>query len=137
MWEWFKMFFTWSRLFSSYAPKFQDHTFKIIIGVIIGLVVVGIIFKIIAALVKVVPIKKLYRRLGTLFITSGALYSISLFFTQTSTPMLGARWWFALWTLVAVIWLVYILRYAIWRLPKEIAQGKERQQFEKYLPKKS
>ncbi|MFA4937042.1 MAG: hypothetical protein WC575_01975 [Patescibacteria group bacterium] len=136
MWEWFTTFFTWSRLFSSYAPKFQDYTFKIIVGVIIGLVVVGIIFKIISAIVKTAPVKKLYRRLGTLFITSGVFYCISLLFTQTSTPMLGARWWFVLWTLVAIIWLGYILRYALWRLPKEIVQGKERQEFEKYLPKK-
>ncbi|MFH1867044.1 MAG: hypothetical protein ABIJ81_03105 [Patescibacteria group bacterium] len=127
----------WQRFFTSRAPEFQPEVFKIVLGAVIALVVFGIICKIFAAVVKLGPWKKLFRRLGNLFITIGLLAALSIFFTQTATPLLGARWWFLLWLVIAIVWLVFILRYACWQMPKQLKKGRDLHEFSKYLPRKS
>ena len=127
----------WSYWFSRAAAKFAGPQLKLVIGVIVGLVVVGIVFKILMATSKRGPVKKLWRRLGNLFITTGILVGLFLFFTQTATPLLGARWWFLLWALIAVIWTGFIVFYAIWRMPKQLKADEEHKEFSKYLPRKS
>ena len=127
----------WSYWFSRTATKFEGQQFKIVICAIFSLLVVGFIFKILTVTNMYGPVKKLWRRLGNLFITTGILIGVSLFFTQTSTPLLGARWWFLLWGLIAVIWAGLIVFYVVWRMPKQLKADEEHKEFAKYLPKKS
>jgi len=128
---------TLSYWFSRTAPKLTGTQFNIIVGVVVGLIILGVVFKIIMMVNKLVPLRKMWRRLGNLFITMGMLVGLSLFFTQTATPLLGARWWFLLWLLVALVWAGYITYYGIWQMPKILKADAEHKEFAKYLPKKS
>ena len=128
---------TLSYWFSRTAPKFDGFELQLIMGLVIGLIVVGVTFKIIMILSQGGPWKKLWRRLGNLFMTTGVLVGLSLFFTQTLTPLLGARWWFLLWLVIALLWFCVIVRYGVWKLPKALKADEEHKEFAKYLPKKS
>lgn len=136
MWEWFKYFFSWQHLFASYAPKFRDSTYQGLMYSLGVMFLVGIVFKIISAWQKVMPWKIVYRRIGAWFITLSILSLLTVFFTQTSTPLLGSRFWFVLWLLTGIVWLVFISRYAFSKLPKQIEEIRQQQERAKYLPKK-
>ncbi len=136
MLDWIKYFFSWGHLFSSYAPKFQDSTYSILMYSLSAMIVLGIIFKIVAALQKMVPWKTLYNRIGGWLITISVLSLVSVFFTQTATPLLGSRFWFVLWMIIALVWLYYICKFAFTKLPKQVEEMHEQQQRAKYLPKK-
>ncbi len=128
-------YLNWSYWFSTRAVPFTEQVARYFLVTLIVMAVIGLVAKIIGWYRKILPWGKLYKRIGNLLLTEVVLLGINFFFTQTSTPALGSRWWFGLWLLVAIIWLVFILRYAIWHLPKELRDRKIRQEFEKYLPK--
>jgi len=95
-----------------------------------------LVFKIIAIRQKVTPWKVLYKRIGAWFIVLSVLSAITVFFTQTYTPLLGSRFWFVVWLLMGLVWLYFIARFAFGKLPKQIKEMNERREREKYLPKK-
>ncbi len=129
-------YLNWSYWFSSFAIPFTEQVAGYFLWLLIVIGAAGLAAKIIAWRTKTSPWSKLYKRVGNLFLFEAVLLGINFFFTQTSTPVLGSRWWFGLWILVGIIWVGLILRQAIWRLPKELKERKDQRVFEKYLPKK-
>lgn len=104
------------------------------VGTILGLVILGAAMRIIARFVKDPSSRKACRRLSTMSIAVGLLSAVSFFFTQTSTPVLGSRFWFLLWALVALVWLGFIMRYLVKTAPQERAERAKLQAYQKYLP---
>lgn len=132
--EWLAPLLTWSYWFSSYPAAFTGLYFKLITGTALGSFVVGLVIKGVAKLAKDPSTRKLLKKFGTLALTFGALMAISFFFTQTSTPTLGSRFWFGLWVIMAVIWLGFILKYTIVVAPKEREERAKQLINKKYLP---
>ncbi|MDP3986197.1 MAG: hypothetical protein Q8P77_02105 [Candidatus Veblenbacteria bacterium] len=131
----FAPFLTWSYWFTSYPAPFSGPTFWIVVGLTVGGVVLGLALKLGAGWLKEPSTRRIIKRLGSLSITMGLLTGVSFFFTQTSTPTLGSRFWFGLWLLVALVWLVFILRYVFAQAPRERAERAKQLEYQKYLPR--
>lgn len=128
-------FFTWSYWFMASPPPFTGFAYYLVGGAAVGSFVLGLILRIVAGRFQDVSTRNIVRRLGTCFITMAVLAALSFGFTQTSTPTLGSRFWFALWKLTALIWLGFIVRYAVAQAPRERAVRSKQAELKKYLPK--
>ena len=122
---------------NSHSPAFEPGIFKIVALIIIGLVVIGVAVRLVGSKQEWARYKKLIRRISNLLVTVGILFGVALFFTQTETPVLGARWWWLVWLVTGMVWGVLIIKYAWRKLPREVEEQKARAQFEKYLPKRT
>jgi hypothetical protein len=120
--------------FDYYPSAFQGTAYWVVLGVSASAVVVGVLLAACARLVKDAGWRRVAVRTGKLLLTVGLLNLISFFFTQTYTPLLGSRFWFVLWLLIAIVWFWYIVRYALRVAPKERAERAKQQEYLKYLP---
>lgn len=75
------------------------------------------------------------RQIGAWFITWGGLGLAWLFFVYERINVFGSPFWILLGFVGAVIWLVFILKYALRTAPRLRALEVERAAREKYLPK--
>lgn len=65
-----------------------------------------------------------------------ALFGWFLYFCrQQGVYFLSRRFWFFLWLLGLLVWLVFILKYALFQASREKRVLDERKIFEKYLPR--
>lgn len=132
---WLSPLLNWSYWFGNYPPPFTGVYFWIVVGLAGGSFLLGFVFSLVYSRFGDPSTRRLIKRFGNLGLTFGSLMAISFFFTQTSTPTLGNRFWFLLWLLIAIIWLVYILKYAIQKAPQERAERAKQLEYQKYLPK--
>jgi len=58
------------------------------------------------------------------------------FFFWQRIPYLSSRFWVLAWLITALIWLFFILRYAIVYAPERRAALLQEERYKKYLPKK-
>lgn len=77
-----------------------------------------------------------FGKIGKMFIVMGILGMVWFFFTFEGTYFLGARFWFLLWTAGLIAWIVAIVRYVRVTIPAEKAEKKNREEFNKYLPRR-
>ena len=131
---WLEPLLSLSYWFESYPPLFTGVYFWIIVGVGGGSFILGMVLSLGNSVIKEPSTRKIVNRLGTLSTTFGALVMISFFFTQTSTPTLGSRFWFLGWFIMALIWLGFIVKYAIKQAPRERAERAKQIEYRKYLP---
>ncbi|MFH1226049.1 MAG: hypothetical protein V1684_02070 [bacterium] len=82
------------------------------------------------------PLNNLFRRIFIFFITNAAIGAIWGFFREEAIPMLGSRFWLLFLLIADLIWLFYLIKYAVKQLPQEKKNQVEKKQFAKYLPKK-
>lgn len=75
------------------------------------------------------------RRLGSFGVWMGVCGLLLVFFAHELIYFFGARFWFPVWFLVAVIWLVWIVRFLLTVVPKQSAAFAEKARIEKWLPK--
>ena len=128
-------FLTFSYWFSYYPGPFAGIVYWAVVGSAGGGVIVGVALAIATRWIKDAGWRRAAKRLSNLLTTIGCLVFLSFLFTQTSTPLLGSRFWFVLWFIIALVWLWYIVWYAIKVAPAERAERAKRQEYEKYLPK--
>ena len=131
--SWLAPLLTWSYWFTSYPAPFTGLYFWIIIGLAAGSFVLGLALSLTAPHLKDPSSRRLLKKFGNLGLTFGALAAVSFFFTQTSTPTLGSRFWFALWVIVVIIWLVFIGKYALKVAPRERDERAKQMVNKKYL----
>lgn len=81
------------------------------------------------------PLNNLWRKCFIFFVTNAAFILIWGFFRQEAVPALGARFWFLILAVVDLIWLFYIIKYAVKKMPQEKKERAEKKQFSKYLPR--
>lgn len=98
-------------------------------------ILVGIISSVMSGKSEAFLAKRLLRlsRLGWI---TGILGYIWVFFSYEEAVIVGARFWFLLILLMAIIWAGFILNDVRKNLSKERAAQAEKERFEKYLPKK-
>jgi hypothetical protein len=65
----------------------------------------------------------------------GILGFVVLFFFYEGVPFLSARFWLLVWFIGLIAWKVYILIYLFRKIPQESRENKDKQNFEKYLPR--
>ncbi len=123
--------------FSSFPGPLTGIFFWAVVGVAAGSLVLGVVLRLGSSWAGDFSVRRLLRRLAVCFITVGALVWLSFFFTQTSTPMLGSRFWFLAWLVLALVWLGYIVRYAVVVAPKERAARAAELAQAKYLPRRA
>ncbi len=137
MLNYLRPFLTFSYWLASYPNPFAGQAFWLVAGAALGGVVVAVVLRLLVAAMHEPSTRRIFRRLATLSATMGCLVGVSFFFTQTSTPVLGSRFWFLLWVIFGVVWLGAILRYTLTAAPREREERTRREAYEKYLPKRA
>lgn len=79
--------------------------------------------------------RKLWRQLIYLLLFTGLVGPVLVFLRWQSIPYIGSRLMVLVLWIITVAWLAQIITYKIWVLPKEIKKIKEKEKFEKYLPR--
>lgn len=127
---------SWSYWFSLQARELMPSVKLALVVAFAALVVLGLLAAFAAR-----------RRSGSMFWAEGgkrfasmALWMgfLGLFFTWSTHELVyffGARFWFLLWALVAVVWTVSIARYLLTVVPKKSAEYADRARIRKWLPK--
>lgn len=76
-------------------------------------------------------------RTATFLVTMGLLGTLLFFFSYEGIQLLGARFWYPLWLLAALVWAVCIVRYVTRDIPRLKASVDAREKQLKYLPQKN
>lgn len=79
---------------------------------------------------------KAYRMTSNMLFTMGLLGMLVFFFTYEEIYLLGARFWFLAWALGVIVWSVLIVRYAKKTIPELRAAAQEKNQENKYIPRR-
>ena len=103
-----------------------------------GLFVLGILWGIISLIYKKKNknnslTQKIWIKLANFGFSFGIVGLILVFLKQQRTPYLGMRIWLAVWILVCLVWLAFILKYIFIEVPKIKQQQKEKAEFYKYI----
>ncbi len=79
------------------------------------------------------PLIKLLRKLKKMFSTMGLVGFVVLFFSYEQIYLLGSRFWFLFWFIGLVVWAVFVILYAVKKMPKEKNELEKKQKYLKYL----
>lgn len=104
---------------------------------LIVFVLLLIVLTFIIALIKSRNKKNIYSQFwqgSYYFCLSNAIIGLCLlFFNYEMAPFLSARFWFALWLAVMVVWLFFIFKIII-TIPKRKTELAKQKEFKKYIP---
>ncbi|NQU77834.1 hypothetical protein HQ544_04010 [Candidatus Falkowbacteria bacterium] len=105
---------------------------------VFGLLVVVAIIAVIWSRKKEIDIttKKVATKISTFAFTLGLTGWVLFFLRQTHVYFFSRRFLFLFWLIGFIVWLVFLLKYVVKKAPKARQDFTERQEFEKYLPKK-
>ena len=78
--------------------------------------------------------KILFNKVATMLITMGLLGVGLFFFSYEHVFFLGARFWYPVWLLGAIVWIVFIIRFFRKRIPVMVKRDLSRKEEKKYLP---
>jgi len=77
-----------------------------------------------------------FNRIVNLLLFAGLAGLVLVFCRWQGIPYLGSRLMMYILILILIIWASYIIWYRLTVLPKKIAELKNKERFEKYLPRK-
>lgn len=78
--------------------------------------------------------KKYFAKIINLYLVTGFIGLVLIFFRFEGIPYLGSRLFLLLLGLIAIIWLINIIWYRYKILPKKILDNEKEKIFNKYLP---
>jgi amino acid transporter len=116
------------------VPEAWQLGLTIFFAVIVVIGLIGTILSFIKLFKK--PFRHLFSRLGAWGWTMGLLGLALLFFSVERIAFISARMFYLFWLAIAIWWLVFLIRYAIKDIPRNIDFQKQKEESEKYLPKK-
>lgn len=117
-------------------PVAMPGTWIISLEILFGLFAAGgIAFSVLAKRKDNFLTKRLLRA-SRLCWTVAILGLLWLFFSYEGAVLLGARFWFLLIMISAVVWAIFIVLDIKKNLSREMAAQAEKERFERYLPKK-
>lgn len=129
--------FSFKLWFNTNPGPLLSSSVNIVLGVFVLLLVLAIVAKIFSNGKNISKAKALFwNKLSHLFFWTDLVLLILLFFSREGVPILGMRLWYLVLFAVVLVWLGFIIRYAKVELPKQEELKKEREKFNKYLPKK-
>lgn len=110
-------------------------TLKILLVILLAALILAIIISFRKAKIKEKLENRLFGKLANWLYSLSIVGLIFLFFRQQSVPYLGMRFLIALWFLICLVWLIFILRFIIVKIPKIKEEKQKKLELEKYLPK--
>ena len=117
------------------VPDTTSLAWRVAFGLFAVLFLAGIAVRIAVSRAKDRSRLPLLRRIAKLCIAMGTIGLVLGFFSFENIRLLGARFWYPVWVIGALVWAAFIVKYAMRELPAMNAAAKERQEKEKYLPK--
>lgn len=125
----------WGYLIQRYPEAGFSWPMRIVLLIIfIGGIVVGLFAY--TKLKSKTPPKNLWIKLQTWGWAAGILGLLLMIFRETRAIYLSSRLWLLLWIVIIFIWLIYIIYYAKFILPKEKKNIDQDEELLKYLPHK-
>ncbi len=108
---------------------------KILFGVFVLLIVLGIISRIVSSHKKGdLHVQRLGERVGNLLTTTGFLGLMFAFFSYERISLFGARFWYVLLVIGFLVWAFFIFRYAYQTVPQMKEEEIKRTEHRKYFP---
>ncbi len=125
------------RLFWFSQPStFLSSADKIFIYVALGLLVVGILIRILVWFMRPNEVnKKLLFKIWQLLFWIGLSGLIWGAIRYEGTPIFGRRYWAGLNYIVGIIWLLYLIKYTVFNYRRERFEHERELMKSKYLPK--
>ena len=100
-----------------------------------GLLIIFALLAIMLALVKRKSsvYRGFFKRFYDFCIWNAIIGLILLFFNYEMVPFFAARFWLALWFIIMIVWLIFILK-KLKKIPLQKKQKAQEQELKKYLP---
>jgi amino acid transporter len=118
-----------------FEPFFQQSLFFFFGALVVLALVITVVVK---KKKKESPwIAKGFQKISSWCLSMGIAGLIIFFFTYERIPLLSMRFWYIVWLVGAVVWLVFIVRFFMKKIPEEKARIAEQKNKEKYLPGKN
>ena len=134
MLDYLKYFFNPRHLFSLRPPLMQNRAVLILLITFGVFIVAGIACNVLTKSNKNYLTAKGFKKLANLFLTTGSLGLVYLFFAWQGVTLLSARFWLLILLIVAAVWLIFILKYLMIQVPKKRQEINKKREFEKYIP---
>lgn len=81
--------------------------------------------------------KRVFTKISIFCFTLGLIGWVLFFMRQFHVHFFSRRFLLVFWSIGAIIWFVYLLKYILKKAPVERRNIKKKQEFEKYLPRKN
>jgi hypothetical protein len=72
-------------------------------------------------------------KIGNFTLSMAVSFTFIFFFRYEAIPVLGGRFWVLIWIIVAVIWLISLIRYYFIKIPQQRRELEERLKRNKYI----
>lgn len=109
---------------------------NMVLGVFVASLVFGIIGRIVIDRKGADRYKReIGGRISTLLVTMGVLGVILFFFSFERIQLFGARFWYPMWIIAALVWTFVIVRYVQRDVPSKRAREEALKARGKYLPR--
>ncbi|MFA5076281.1 MAG: hypothetical protein WC480_02580 [Patescibacteria group bacterium] len=133
----FHVLLTWNFWFQKDPGQMAPAAFKLLVVIFAICLVGAIIFWLLGRISKKDRIYiKLFKKIQSFLITLGLVGFVILFFFFEEAPYLSSRFWLLIWLVIAVFWLIKIIKFTVVDLPRRLTEQKKIESFKQYLPKK-
>ena len=126
----FKDYYFWF----AQPPTILTQTDKAIGYIFLGLVVLGIVLGFWGRFAKPGVNKKLLRKFFSVIFTTGVSGLIWFGLRFENTYIFSQRYWAAITVIIGLVWLVFVLKYLVFRYRKEKVEFDKELVKSKYLP---
>lgn len=131
----FRKFFNFKYLFAVDPGPLSSIFLKFLIIIFSIFLFLSLIFRFLIYFKKKdLILINFFKKLNYFFLTLAILGFILLFFRQEGIPFLSRRFWLLILLISSLFWLFFIFRF-VFKIPQEKKKLKEKEIFEKYLPR--
>ena len=79
---------------------------------------------------------KFMQKISTYFLTMAVCFTFIFFFRYEAIPVLGGRFWVFLWLVTGLVWAIFLIRYYVKELPRQLKEMEDKNRLRKYFVKK-
>lgn len=126
---------SWSYWFSLQARELMPNVKLAMLVLFVALIIFGVVASRFVKKSGSMLMIEGAKRLSMFGIWMGIMGLILVFFTHELVYFFGARFWYLVWLVVAVWWLIAIIRHLTVVVPGQSASFAEKARIEKWIPK--
>lgn len=115
---------------------FQRNVLIAVFSIFIAVAIVSALWAFVKKNKLDITARKIVTKISTFCLTLGLVGWVLFFMRQTHVYFFSRRFWLIFWSIGAVIWFFYLLKYILKKAPAEQKDIQEKREFEKYLPRK-
>ena len=116
------------------VPEEWKIGLTVFFGVLLALGLITSIASLLKSIKK--PYQRLLAKLASWAWTMSLLGYVLLFFSVERVSFVSARLFYLFWAVIAIWWLVLIIRYAVTDIPRLVENQQKKDDSKKYLPQK-